>query len=484
MPFLWVAPLSLYLLTFIIAFDHERWYVRPVVCALAAASLLAVADRAGIDDFLNAVFDHDMNYVDELAIYFVAMFLVCLVCHGELVRSRPSPRYLTEFYLLISAGGALGGIFVSLVAPVIFKTFFEWKIAILVSYTLAIGVGAWGVGVWTASPKVLNMLGPARWSIQAALTCFGLLGIIPIYWLQIAPDYDDPPVAIARNFYGVVSVWDGETTLDVDPAEIPNAGNIQAGDAKQGQAPAPGNDMELAYRSPAKRPHRSRPSIRRPDHGLFAYLLLRAVHRHRPSADLLSKTPRSQDARGRGRTGHRHDRDLRRAGRLRAVLRNQPASARDGREVLHVSEKLPIATRCGFGRRAVLLENEASQGFHVLALDAFSGDSIPTHLLTKEAFEIYDRHLAPDGVLAVHITNRYIDLAPVVEGLAEHFKFGVTRIYTEANERNLIYRADWMLLTRNAEFLSSHPSDPPDNVVPRRVRLWTDHYSNLFEILQ
>ena len=104
------------------------------------------------------------------------------------------------------------------------------------------------------------------------------------------------------------------------------------------------------------------------------------------------------------------------------------------------------------GDARLSLEREAPQGFHVLVLDAFSGDAIPTHLLTREAFEIYLKHLDPAGILAVHITNKYLNLAPVVQGLADHFQMGATQIDVPDDDDKLINRSHWMLVTRNQDF--------------------------------
>ena len=145
-PFLWVVPLSLYLLSFIICFDHQRWYVRGLWASLAVIAILSVA---GMDDILLSInkmvvewklkdtSDISLDYIQELVLFFSTMFLICMVCHGEFVRLRPDPRHLTEYYLCMSAGGALGGVFVSLVAPYIFKTFFEWNLGLGISFVVA-----------------------------------------------------------------------------------------------------------------------------------------------------------------------------------------------------------------------------------------------------------------------------------------------------------------------------------------------------------
>jgi spermidine synthase len=137
----------------------------------------------------------------------------------------------------------------------------------------------------------------------------------------------------------------------------------------------------------------------------------------------------------------------------------------------------------GDGRLA--LEREPPQHFNLLVLDAFSGDAVPTHMLTREAFEVYRRHLAPGGVIAVHITNTYLHLAPVVRALAENCGLDHVRVYSDGDANRLQYHSDWMLLTSNENFLRAIPAAPPEEVCDDfTVPLWTDHYSNLFQILK
>ncbi len=145
-PFLWVVPLALYLLSFIICFDHQRWYVRGLWATLAVIAILSIA---GTDDINGLINDFILGFKLQprstsrwttsrsMVLFFSTMFFICMVCHGELVRLRPDPRHLTEYYLCISAGGALGGVFVSLVAPRIFNTFFEWDLGLVLSFVVA-----------------------------------------------------------------------------------------------------------------------------------------------------------------------------------------------------------------------------------------------------------------------------------------------------------------------------------------------------------
>jgi len=121
----------------------------------------------------------------------------------------------------------------------------------------------------------------------------------------------------------------------------------------------------------------------------------------------------------------------------------------------------------------------------VLVLDAFSGDAVPTHLLTAQAFATYLRHVVEDGIIAVNITNQQLDLAPVVRGLAERFGLGWVRRFTKANGERMLFRADWLLVTKNERFLRETPAAPPPDLGPARPSLlWTDDYSNLFQLLK
>jgi len=161
-------------------------------------------------------------------------------------------------------------------------------------------------------------------------------------------------------------------------------------------------------------------------------------------------------------------------------------------DVLRLAEKhftylrdCPGRVRVMLGDARLSLERESPQGFHVLILDAFTGDAPPAHLLTEEAFAVYLRHMRPDGVLAFHITNWRVDLMPVLAGLAERYGMQVVRRYAESDSEKLWYHSDWVLLTRNQEFTAALPSvPPPEPAQPRPPVLWTDHYNNLFALLK
>ena len=288
-PFLWVVPLSLYLLTFIICFDHSRWYVRPLWATL---TVLGIAAVMGGDTMLAWVSENlqderlSLTYTHELVLDFATLFFICMVCHGELVRLRPAPRHLTEFYLLLSAGGALGGVAASLVAPNLFKTFLEWNLGMLAAYAIATTV------LYLAVPKT-------GWRRPAAFLLFGFAvgGFLPVLLLQWDLDPQDPAelrvVQRERNFYGVVSVWE----VDRDQ---PNAHRFRL---KHG-AISHGQQFVL------------------PEKRRSADDLLYLRQRRRPGAFGTSEAAQAHPCR-RGRTGRGHLGLLCAAGRSLHLLRDQ-----------------------------------------------------------------------------------------------------------------------------------------------------------------
>lgn len=448
-PILWVVPFSLYLLTFIISFDHERWYVRPLFSVATLALLYGVMKLPELQAVIRQAFQipiDEKTYLLELSVYFGAMFCVCMICHGELVRLRPGPRYLTEFYLLISAGGALGGIFVSLIAPHVFQTFVEWKIAQVAGCGLAVLLVAWSV----------SRLLPYRQAIT--VSAVALLGLGGAAWLALpgrGESDDDKPLAITRNFYGVVSVWDVHDSSRNAHRTLLN-GQIIHG--RQFTAPERRNAL-LSY-----------------------YPFYSGVGQ---TMEYFHDQPRKVAVIGLGvgtMAAYGQPGDEFRFYEINPAVidmaNNYFTFLKDCRGQVDVV----------LGDARLSLEREDPHGFHVLVVDAFSGDAIPTHLLTREAFEIYLKHLDPRGVLAIHITNRYLNLHPVVQDLADHFHLGLTRIDVPDDEPQSICRSHWLLVSRNQDFIDKHPPqvDPDDEAANKRIhptRLWTDHYSNLFEIL-
>ena len=440
-PFLWVVPLSLYLISFIITFDHERWYRRRVFAVATVLLTLAVAGIHPLSNLLDHV-NYDLGFTQQVLIYFAALFSICMLCHGEMVRLRPSPRYLTEFYLMISAGGALGGVLVSLVAPAIFNTFFEWKAGLALSFS---------IGGVVVARELARRIRPARTYARLALLVPVAAGVGCIGLWQ---SDSEEPIDISRNFYGVVWVGDADEENPTQHYRAMVHGATVHG--RQYQA-ADKRQLPIAYYSPQS--------------GIGQTL------RH-----LQGSGPISVGVVGLG------------VGTLAAYARagDRFTFYEINADVERMASKhFTFLSDCRGEAKVVLgdarlsLERAEPQGFNALVLDAFTGDAPPAHLLTEEAFAIYLRHLRPDGVLAFHITNRRVDLMPVVEGLADRFGFQIVRIFSPWNGDKLIFRSDWVMLTKNSTFVAAVANAfPPAEDKKRNKVLWTDHYNNLFALLR
>jgi hypothetical protein len=438
-PFLWILPLTLYLLSFIISFDHARWYIRP---AWALAVLLTLLALAG-NNYLKRSGNHDpLTLPQEVALTCLALFCVCMVCHGEVARLKPDPRHLTEFYLLIAAGGALGGLFVGIVAPLIFSSYFEWQIGVAVSAALAGGL--------------LVVPGPGGSIRLIRYVVFAPLAVAGLWYLTYFETYSlGGPLLQSRNFFGVVSVTE----------EYPDD----------------------------------------PDSHTFVLMNGRIRHGCQLTDPEKRHWPTTYYGENSGvglAINYFQDLGNVRIGAIGLGVGTLASYAKPGDTFRFYEinpEVLRIATDGGYftylkdcrgdwkvvmGDARLSLESEPSQQYNVLVLDAFSGDAIPTHLLTREAFKVYQRHLAHDGIIAVHISNRHLLLGPVVRRIAKDCGMEISRISAEGDDTRSLDSNEWVLVTRNKDFLEKHPSSSArfddDAVV---VPLWTDDYSNLFQIL-
>jgi hypothetical protein len=456
-PFLWVVPLSLYLLSFILCFDHPRWYVRGVWAPLAAVAILFLV--VPIDDLivglhLRASSDIEHDFPLQLVSNFAAMFFICMVCHGELARLRPEPRRLTAYYLCISAGGALGGVFVTLVAPLIFSTFFEWKLGLVISFIVA-DVAA----VWAAR----------RYLFLAACTAIAAGAVLGLLVFFLSTKADSQLIEQARNFYGVVAVLECDREALEDGRENPHHRYIMRHGAINHGA------QLIAPDSPEKR--------RQP---LTYYGRTSGIGR---AVEFLQQKRPTLRAGVVGLGAGTMAAYARRGDHFRFYEINPVVQrfAEEGGYFTYLSDArqrgATIEVAMGDGRLS--LEREPSQQFDLLVLDAFSGDSIPAHLLTREAFAIYGRHMAPGGVIAVDISNQYLNLAPVLRGLAQDAGLRATRVDSNRDEDKDLFPNDWMLLTKDEKLLAVLPAKPPeDENDDFEVPLWTDHYNNLFKILR
>jgi hypothetical protein len=578
-PFLWVLPLSLYLLSFILCFDSDRWYVRAFFAPAAMASilwlcLLESADSMDvhfkhahwafgtgqeavehpvsylIDGGMNRLIgwtnimlsgfgafrieqfqtnEFDYNPLFQGLFYLSSLFFGCMVCHGELARLKPGKQRLTEYYLSISAGGALGGVFVALLCPLLFVWYAELPLAqagIFLVSGVAVGLmvfgklsgdqpaNKWlrftlcaialsGVGVLSADSSlkhvesetlrgvaclVMAMIAAAlSYGIVATsrrelqIMCSAVAGLLMLSGLfgivlgNVIKVKDANVVAAERSFYGALQVRDTAEGANGHPGRWLTHGRIQHGFQHLGP------EMSLAKREQIAAeylPLRYQPATyytRGSGIGL-------AVERHpnfvqgRPFkigvVGLGTGTIAAYGRAGDEIRFYEIDETVKRLSEAHFTFRQDTPAKAD--EVV-------------LGDARLQMEREEPQNYDVLAIDAFSGDAIPVHLLTRECLAVYQKHLKPDGILAVHISNRYLDLAPIVRALAERGKMRVESFHYNEHPDSPVQdtASEWMLATTNLAFFE-------DDVVKgaitplrqRRVIEWTDQYSNLKDILR
>ena len=508
-PFLWVLPLAIYLLSFVICFDNQRWYRRGVLHPMLGATVfiaLAVLVRP------------NASILIQIVTYSMLLFAICMVCHGELVRLKPHERYLTSFYLMVAIGGALGGIFVVVVAPRLFTGYWEFHLAIWASLLLLTIVLMRSPNSWIHQrspaaaiallagaillPELIaanSLLGAIRRASEAshlipALAAVGLmsavafqkhsslsrkrpgsivqacaiLGLLVIGGALIVDIEGNRANSLiaSRNFYGTLGVYSVDSQNPEGHYYMLRHGQIIHGEQ---------------YSAPDKR---YQPTTYYGPESAIGLIMLNHPRR-------FARNPRDRALRvgviglGVGTiAAYGMPGDYIRFYEINpAVTKIADESGyftylRDSRARIEI---VPGDARLSMERE---LANGGPQGFDVLVLDAFAGDAIPVHLLTIEAFAIYLRELNPDGVIAIHVTNRYLDLQPVIRDIADHFGLESARVHQAAGP--IVKPGDWIILARNNSVLGraeiASKLRPLDS--RRKVRLWTDDYSNLFQILK
>ena len=443
-PFLWVLPLALYLLSFVICFDSPRWYARfPFALALLAAyGGLYWAFARG----------NEWPLWQLAGAYSGALFVCCMVCHGELYRLRPDPDRLTGFYLMIAAGGALGGLFVAVAAPLLFTGYYELHWGLVGCGLLFLLVCATGRG--PASGSADGVTPRSRQANACVWIALGVVVLGGLLWFR--RERYPTVVSTSRNFYGVLRVFDERVH---DPGE--RILGLMHGRIWHGwQFVDPGQS-------------------RRP-------------------------TLYYSEQSGIGRAMGALPAGQRRVGAVGLGIGTLASYARPGDcfrfyeinpEVERIANsRFTCLSRCRGKAEVVLgdarlsLEREPPQGFDLLVLDAFSSDAVPAHLLTREAFDLYARHLKTNGVIAVHISNPYLDLEPVLVNAARRLNYRLAVIETiPAAGQWWLLPSLWVLLTRDAAILETpaiRDAARPEAAGSERVPLWTDDFTSVFHILK
>jgi SAM-dependent methyltransferase len=422
-PFLWILPLGLYLLTFILCFDNSRWHNIPmyrVVLPPALVALMFVQAQAALPVWV------------VIAVHCVGLFIACMFCHSLLAAARPAVRDLTAYYLSISLGGVLGSIFVAIAAPLLFNQLLEFKVAIAACVLIALN------RLYGYSSRIF--LG----------VCASAVLLVPLLLDYVVPSGET--IVNARNFYGTLSVSQlrepSFMSLSLYHGRILHGAQYSENQGSPEPSTYYGQESGVGL------------TLRRTD------------------------VPQRVGIVGLGAGtlawyGNPHD--------YYRFYEINPLVERLARKYFTYmsGSNARVDVVIADGRNA--LTREPDQRFDTIVLDAFSGDSIPVHLLTVEAFSCYFRHLKPGGVLAIHISNQYLDLAPIVEAVAGVHRKRAWIVRSPENRRRHWSAADWVLISDNEPFIT-HLQERGQAVrivkgTPNR-KPWTDKYSNLLSALK
>lgn len=443
-PFLWILPLSLYLLTFVIAFGHRGLYNRTVY-AIVFAVLAAIAVWLPFPDT-------SRELLAQLAVQCGAMFFGCMICHAEMVDLQPEPQRLPKFYLAISVGGALGGIAIALIAPLVFSDYFEHPI-VLGAIGLTVAILLWRDNTRVASQRF------AAAGITGIATAIATGGAAANE-LELRASL----LERVRNFYGVVSIVREDTEKTRDESLVMRQAGVDQG--SEFMTPARRMEPVCAYDWPSA-------------------LGLALTHHAKRRADG-PQTPLRIGVVGLG------------AGMVAALGRNgdtlryyelNPAVPRLTRKYFYFVKDGKAKSDILLGDARLVLERQLREGqpqaFDILVMNAFRGASPPMHLMTKEAFEIYLAHMAPNGILAINFELDTFEMAPLHRGMAQAFGLEVRWFETKMRPgcEDVI---SWALYTKDKALF--HVPAVREAISPWRDKgrdaiVWTDKSSNLMSIL-
>ena len=430
-PFLWVLPLSLYLLTFVLAFEgrggrgwYERWMMFVTLLFVVGMAAGLSAGRGVLDVSL------------AVPLYSVGMFVSVFFCNGELALRKPAPRYLTQFYLTISLGGALGGLFVGLLAPRLFPTTFELPLALMALAAMGLVV------VWNNK----FLIGPAL--VASLATAW--------YGSEYLTFLRDDVIYMHRNFYGTLRVREQGT------------GDLQVRRLLHG--------VILHGEQSTTAPDRLEP-------GTY-YARTSGVGRAIEARQSAGPVRLGVVGLGVGTLSA-----YGRAGDTVRFYELDPDVLALAKNYFSYLPSSPSNLEFVIGDARLSLERElargAKQGYDVLAIDAFSSDSIPVHLITREAIDLFMQHVAPDGILAIHISNRFLDLKPVLANIAQSLGLEARLVSDSPTGSGSASITDWVLIARTDAPFAHELLDVATPVEPNpSFSLWTDQFNNLLDVLK
>lgn len=445
-PFLWILPLTLYLLSFIVCFDRPAWYRRRIwLPLLVISSIVSI-----VIVHLNV----HAGFLLQIGSLATVLLAACMTCHGELERLKPAPEKLTWFYLLVSVGGSLGGIFVAVIAPRWFNGFYEFQIGLLICLMVPMVIllfpsGKQPAEIASSRSKYARYLMAGSMSLAATIVLCSL-----VFFLD--PSYHADVIFATRNEYGLVSVTKDETYLKFINGRIEHG--AQFSDETK-------NLEHSSY-------YRSGSGV------AIAFETMRNYKQQSSDTLSLEVGVLGLGAGGMmtwGATGDRF-----------TFYEINPAVKFIAEHHFSFLKDSPAESEVELGDGRLQLERRARANkprFDLLFMDAFASDSIPLHLLTTESFDVYLSNLQPDGILIAHITNRFVDLRPVIFQLASEHE--LTPLLIDCETADGDFETRWVLLTRNEAIIQSplvttHQTPWPSDLQPIR---WTDDHASLVDVL-
>jgi SAM-dependent methyltransferase len=440
-PLLWVLPLAIYLISFIICFDHERWYRRGIflpLLGIGSVGLALLANDDGID-WINIGF------------YVIALAAGTMVCHGELYRRKPPPRDLTRFYLAVAAGGALGGIFVGAIAPRVFPSYWEYPLSLV-----ATGILAFRCVLGRRLRPPAGLMSRLGWA-SALLTLVGVT--IALTWSEA--QLLSQSIVTSRTFFGVNRI----STLErpTGPTRILWNGRIAHGSQ---------------FTDPSKRREPTSYFGRNSGVGvaLARYRALMGDSKRGLRVGIVGLGTGTLAAYGQ-------------AGDVFRFYEIDTEVQRLAQEYFTYLEDSEATIEIVLGDARLTLDREKpteEEKYDLLIMDSFSGDAVPVHLLTREAYQIYLDHLRPDGVLVFQVSNRYLNLSQVVRGLAAEFDHQAVRVMTTGDSYLSTRDAWYVLATNNQLFLEDRAiraaMNPWSEADPDPL-VWTDDSANIWSVV-
>ena len=428
-PLMWVMPLALYLLSFIICFEMPSWYKRVVWLPLLVLSLamLAYLPNLGIGEWPVSL---------SVGLNLLSFFVVCMACHGELALQKPNPRHLTSYYLMLSVGGFLGGFFVGVIAPYFFNSNYEFAVGLVLS----------------AAVVLTALIGPAEGLARSWRIPVGVLGgaiSMALVWASVSyhQSKSEGVTWKGRNFYGSLKMYEYGGYRRMLHGQIIHGQQYVSDDLRR---------LPTTYFTPAS--------------GVGLAMLAKG-EKGPLHVGVLGLGVGTLVAYGR-------------AGDIYRLYEIDPLVIELAQEKFTYLSDTPAKLEIILGDGRLQLEREPSQQFDVLVMDAFSGDSVPVHLLTLEAFAIYFKHLKTDGVLAMNVTNAFLDLVPVLKRAADHYGKHI-RLLEHPGDQGFAFASRWIVITDSKDFFDQTSLQAMREVdAPKDFVAWRDDYSSLLAVLK